>query len=478
MTKSDLERERKQVIAIKKKPDAPVFLFLEGANMEKRFLEKLKHWNISEKDHIYLGASGGGDSQALLLLLLSAQKEIPFQLSLLHVHHGLRNTADRDEAFVRAFAEKHHLSLRIFHGDVANLAKEEGLSIEEAARDFRCALFLEVLEENERNKVFLAHHKQDQAETVLMRMVRGSGIPGLTGMTPIRGRFYRPLLETSKEELLSYLKEKGESFCYDETNDSDFALRNKLRHHIFPYLESINPKVVENLCRLSVNAKEMWALIQEIMEEEKKRGVQDIFGWTFQRRRFLDFSSAKAHAFLHGLLHEKLFKGISREQILFWEELIRRGEGENSHGKMQLYVNRDSYFIGEKCDYPPYEVSLEKKNVEIPFSSLILWVKSSNIEEMRSFPPNEHRIYADKDKLEKFTLRNRRKGDVFSPFGFSGTKKLKDFFIDEKIPYWKRDAIPLLCSGKEILWIPGYRRSDKALVDEETKEIVCVEERR
>ena len=97
---------------------------------------------------------------------------------------------------------------------------------------------------------------------------------------------------------------------------------------------------------------------------------------------------------------------------------------------------------------------------------------------MRSFPPNEHRIYADKDKLEKFMLRNHRKGDVFSPFGFSGTKKLKDFFIDEKIPYWKRDAIPFLCSGKEILWIPGYRRSDKALVDEETKEIVCVEERR
>ncbi len=164
MTKFDFERERKRVIAIKKETGCTGFSFFGRSNMEKRFLEKLKQWNISEKDHIYLGASGGGDSQALLLLLLSAQKEIPFQLSLLHVHHGLRDTADRDEAFVRAFAEKHHLPLRIFHGDVANLAKEEGLSIEEAARDFRCALFLEVLEENEHNKVFLAHHKSSSLE--------------------------------------------------------------------------------------------------------------------------------------------------------------------------------------------------------------------------------------------------------------------------------------------------------------------------
>ena len=446
--------------------------------MLKEFIERLKILGISEKDTLYVGTSGGGDSQALACLLMEAKESLHYKLHFVHVHHGLRETADRDALFVQKFAEKNHIPCTIFRGDARALAKEKKISIESAARELRYGFFNQVLEENPSGKLFLAHHMEDQAETILMRILRGTGIDGLKGMAMKRGRIYRPLLDSSKHDLLAYLEERGENYCFDETNADNFALRNRIRNEIFPMLQEINPNVTESLYRLGENAKETLEVADSVLEdlwktvEKKERGI------SFNRNSYLKRPASQRRFFLHSILHTLEIQNYNREQILFWDELILRGTGKDQQGDTALYVSSDLAYLGEPINYPPYQLKVDEGKVEIPFDSLNLWVKSSNIVDMKKNPPNAYRIYADQDKLKALTLRNRKDGDVFSPFGFKGKKKLKDFFIDEKIPFWERDRVPLILSGENILWVVGYRRSDLALVDVHTKNMICIEGKR
>ena len=197
-----------------------------------------KYHMLQEKDHVIAGVSGGADSVCLLFMLVKLQKEMRFGLTVVHIHHGLRGeSADADENYVRALCEKLDVELLAFHEDVGRYAKEQKLTLEEAGRNVRRHIFEEVCHRKNGTRIALAHHQNDNAETLLWNLSRGCGLKGIGGISPVDGKYIRPLLGVRRQEIEEYLKENNIDYCTDETNLEDHYTRNRLRNHVIPYLE-------------------------------------------------------------------------------------------------------------------------------------------------------------------------------------------------------------------------------------------------
>lgn len=392
-------------------------------------------------DTFAVGASGGPDSQALVDLIVSCAPEK--RIVLLHLNHGLRREAGRDEALVRAEGEKHGIEVIVRTVDVAKLAKETGKGLEEAGRDARCAFFLEFLRTHEKSAIFLAHHRKDQAETVLMRALRGSGIRGITGMETERNRFIRPFLTLPREEIFRYIKEREVAYETDATNETEIFLRGRMRLIIEPALERVFPEWERALTRLSENASDAEDFIEEEMGVFYDAGMDHPRGRVFRRADFLKRSDAAKRLFLHYALVRLGVKNMTRQAILLASESIQK-KRRFEHGMWIVESTDDLFYVGYPYALPPYEISITDE-VKIPYTRLILRCQMGSIERGQK----ENRLF----------IRNRRPGDIFAPAGLGGTKKLKDVLIDDKIPVWERDRVPLLVRGEEILWIVGHRIS-------------------
>ena len=202
--------------------------------MYRKVREYIKTWQmLGREDKVIAGISGGADSICLLFMLLELKEEMEFRIAAVHIHHGLRNeTADRDEAYVRSVCGKENVELFVYHEDVKQYAKERGLTKEEAGREVRRRCFLEVLREQGGTHIATAHHKNDNAETVLWNLCRGTGLKGMGGISPKNGVWIRPLLCLERKEIESYLEKGGISYCTDETNLEDAYTRNRIRNHV------------------------------------------------------------------------------------------------------------------------------------------------------------------------------------------------------------------------------------------------------
>ena len=203
---------------------------------------------LPQEGTVLCAVSGGADSMCLLVWLRELSEAYGFTVAAAHYHHGLRGeSADRDEAFVRDFCEKEEIPFYAEHGDVAAAAREHGWSVEEAARNLRYDFLRRTAVKIGAVRIATAHNRGDNAETVLMHLIRGTGLTGLVGISPVRDIFIRPLLSTSREEIEGYLAQKGISYVQDETNDEVIFTRNKIRHELMPLLREINPRVEEAL---------------------------------------------------------------------------------------------------------------------------------------------------------------------------------------------------------------------------------------
>ena len=218
--------------------------------MYQRVKEYIQRYHMLEKeDKVVTGVSGGADSICLLFMLIELQKELGFSIVAVHVHHGLREgTADADAAYVQKVCREQGIDLRIFREDVKKYAKKNKLTLEEAGRNVRRMRFGQVLEESGGTKIALAHHQNDNAETLIWNLCRGCGLKGMGGIAPVDGVYVRPLLCLKRKEIESYLAERGISYCTDETNLEDDYTRNRIRSHVIPYLEEqINQQTVEHM---------------------------------------------------------------------------------------------------------------------------------------------------------------------------------------------------------------------------------------
>lgn len=417
--------------------------------MEKKVLDFIEEFHILDNvSRVVLAVSGGADSIALAHLMIRAYPRISFCVA--HVNHGLRSEADFEENFVRCFADRLGAEFFCHRVDIAALAKERKQGIEETGREERYRFFRSL----NADRILTAHHKDDQAETVLLHLLRGCGIKGLAGIEPLRGDIGRPLLCVTKEEILSYCAEQGLSFQNDPSNEDTVYTRNMVRKELIPMLREINPNVTEALWRLSQNAFSDNRYMEKIAS-----GYYD---------KYLYRKEGRYHLPVTGLMEEE--PAIARRLIRMaaedcgviadhdrTEAILKLSSGRMMPLTKDIAVYRD---YGEYVFGPRRDAVLSVDAVSLPlcgkteFGDFVITVDAAegsprgNVDCLGVF---------DADVLGAFSeIRTRRNGDyVILPNGKH--KKLSDYFIDEKIPSHHRDEILLLATGNRILWVVGHR---------------------
>lgn len=461
--------------------------------VEQKVLETIQRYNLIEKgDKILAAVSGGADSVCMLHILDSLKDLLGIELFCAHLNHGLRGeTADRDQSFVKMLCEEMKIPFFSKTVDIAELAENEKLSTEEAGRKARYAFFDELSEKLDICRVATAHNKNDNAETVLMRVLRGTGVDGLRGISYSReDGVVRPLLDVSRDEIELYCEENGLSFCTDETNAENDYTRNKIRNELIPYLEKeFNTRITDSLCRLSETAREDGDFLRGYAERLYSRLKNPLPGsgniaLHIESLKMVDkgisarvFRIAAEDAGLGAKLEKKhiddIFDIMKKETGASVDlpdglrAYNRYGwiafEGKEERLK-RVKLGKDSFFVNIS---PPETVFVESLDKNI----------SLRLEDAQKYVCKINETAIDFDMLqgEMLFLRSRREGDRIVWFPDGKTKKIKNILIDMKIPKSDRNRIPLLCTGAEILAIVGSRVSEKYKVTKDTKTALIVE---
>lgn len=420
--------------------------------MLEGFIEK---YNLSNKK-IGVGVSGGVDSMTLLTLLLSSVKKE--NLTVIHIEHGIRKqTSMRDCDFVVSFCKKHNVAIEVFHADIPTLCEQSKRSEETEARLFRRAVFDKLVSEKKVDYVALAHNKNDAKESVLMHIFRGCGINGLVSMSECDGYILRPLLFTLRSEIENYAKENGVEFMHDETNDNVDYDRNYVRKVIIPAIEKRYD--TDSLIRLSQNAKEYEDYLNSQLCENE---IMQIDGTVALPLRLLTFDALGSAYVMSALKKVGLNCDVESKHIAQIKELGTKENGAKINLPHSFCVAKEYEQI---TFYKEEEESVEEEEFAFGLTPFLDGIISVNYTDEQ--PQSGKQIF-DADKIPyDAVFRLRRDGDVFKPYK-SGTKKLKEYFIDKKIPQRLRGKIPLLCSGNEVLIVGGIEVSDNVKITEKT----------
>ncbi len=451
----------------------------------RRTIEKYRM--LERGDTIVVAISGGPDSVALIHVLQSLKSIYGVELIAAHLEHGLRGDESvEDMHFVEELCRKLGIPLRVRQENVGRLAEKEGLSIEAAARKVRYAFLEEVLHESGATKIATGHNANDQAETVLLNLLRGSGIAGLGGMRPaVEGKMIRPLIEATREEILAYLKQKDQPFRVDSSNLDSRFLRNRVRNHLIPFLEKeFNPNIVETLCR---TATVFW-LASDFFQSEVDRAISKMCK-TLDGRVVIDLEWFNQLADIIKLfaLHRVLMSLTQDEQIVTFDTLsalVNLAERSRSGSRIEI----GSGIVGLK-EYDKLVIGKDLATVEnyeqrltVPGETLVQQTGCTIAVEVLTQKPNTPDLYRsgktayfDFNKLSlPLVVRNWREGDKFVPFGLKGSKKVHDVFIDEKVPVSERPKIPIISDREGIIWVVGVRRADRAKITDKTTTILKI----
>lgn len=456
--------------------------------------EMIQRRNLLEwGDRVLISHSGGMDSTALLQILYTLKGAYGLHLHVFHLNHLFRqDSARRDALFVKEMASSLHIPCVVETFDVPKYCQERGLGAQEGARLVRYSLLDRVAQETSSNKIALGHQADDQAETVLLNLLRGSGLEGLKGMEPCQGRYIRPLLSIFRHEIEAYCKEKGLPYREDPSNKKEIYLRNRLRLDLIPYIEEhYSQKFQEALVRMSGIVREENNYIQEraekafqevateVREDELSLDVVSLKGLPLALlRRTLRQAYQALRGSKAGLMFEQVEEiicGLERER---WQQSLPGGVRVEKSYKTLTFTKR------EDTGVTTYAYVLEAPGeIEIPSYGMVLEVrevKKALFQRIKEEGPANlsslHCIYIDAHKVEfPLTVRTRKEGDVFYPLGLGGKKKVKDFFMDEKIHYQDRGQIPIVTdlTGR-IVWIVGLRMSDEVKITTSTKRILSL----
>ncbi len=429
---------------------------------------------IKKGENILVGVSGGADSMCLLHILTQAKEKLKFNLFVCHVNHSIRGEeADRDQKLVEDFAKSLGAKCITEKVDAIGFSKKRGLTLEEGARILRYEVFDKLRREYAIDKLYLAHNKGDQAETVLMHIARGSSIAGASGMKE-EGEFVcRPLLGVSREEILSYNKKNNVPYIIDSTNLDNSYSRNFIRNEVLPLLKVHYPNIEDSLSKFA----KLCAQDEEFISKNVN------FGLIFAKNN--EVKVLEAAKFLHPSLASRLIKEAVKKLGVFADF-----NGVHINSVMELFFSPS----GCKLDLPwglvchrdydglTFVRNFERQegaSVKFALKSVRLLNWEVDVEIKNSVDHFEKgKVYLDKSKLpENVLLRTYRSGDKFKKLGASGSKKLCDYFTDKKIEKRKRNSILVLASGSEVLAVLGYDVSELVKVEKTTKEIVVVSQK-
>ena len=427
-------------------------------------------------DAIVVACSGGPDSLALADILLRMQQKWDLRLCIAHFEHGIRGAAsEEDAAFVKSFAAGRDVFFRMESGNVPAYAHTQGLSLETAARDMRYAFLRRVSRELGGAHIAVAHHADDQAETVLMHILRGSGLDGLAGMRPARAGIIRPMLTVTRQEIEAYCAERGLKPRHDATNDIPDCRRNQLRLGLLPELrQKYNPSVTAALCQLSLLAADesdfisaevegLWTKLTKwqgtalLLDAEKLKAKHPVLQRAVFRRAAEKLrGSLQGIGFVHIEALRDMLKGPTGTRITLPGELT----AQMSYGWLRLEAGRQE----ERRALAPAELKVPGVT-DLPASGLCV---EAELLMHRPELQGPWQFCCDFDRLEgRLFVRQRQPGDRLQMS--YGSKKLKDFFVDVKVPRDQRDDVLLFCDGRGILWVAGLRGTILAQTDAATK---------
>jgi tRNA(Ile)-lysidine synthase len=434
---------------------------------------------LSAGDSVLVGFSGGPDSSCLLSVFHTLKDTYRLDIHALYVNHNLRpDEIPAEVAFCRSLCEKLGITFLQRSIDVASFSKERRMNRHEAARELRYRAFQDVALEVKAGRIALAHTADDQAETFIMRLTRGSGPAGLSGIPVMRGNIIRPLLEVERGVIDRFLKERDIVPATDSSNLKEEYFRNRVRMSVLPVLKRSNPNLIRSLCHTMA-----------ILQEEERyfaafvtKTLMKLISRKTDRRieLFLSPMEAMETVILRRVLRRAIqetegLRGIEFGHIEDIIGLIRQGRAGN-----RITLPRDIRVIREYAllvitsEEPhriaEYELAVPGEAV-IVGAGLVLTATLEQSAEQQGDGRTSVLLDADSMKLP-LTVRPRRPGDHFHPLGFGGTRKVQDFFVDLKVPRDERDSVPIVTSGDDIVWIAGYRADDRFKVSKHTKKFL------
>lgn len=425
---------------------------------------------IKSGEKIGVAVSGGIDSMCLLDYLNRIKEQLGIELLAINVDHSIREESKEESNFVKEFCKQNNINCHTFKVDAVEFSKENKLTLEEGARICRYNVFNSLLKKNIVDKIAIAHHKQDQVETILLNLVRGSGLKGASGIEYATGRFIRPMLDIDKSEIISYASENNITFMEDESNyDTNFS-RNYLRHKVIPEIKNHWPNFENNLINFSKICKQDDAYINSTISYENLIFEDNLV--KIPLRMFALDNAITTRLIRKGLQHLNALKDFEQKHLQIVTSLAREGENGTK-------INLPNKVIASKeYDYLTLFVKSPKKlksNKPFLVGKQDILGFNADIKKCKSLNKVKGEcLFFDYDKLPKNAVwRTKQSGDIFTKFG-GGTKKLKDYFIDKKVPSRIRADLPLLVSGNEILVIFGIEISDKIKIDESTKNICII----
>ena len=435
--------------------------------MIDQFQAYINRYNLLAKgDIVILALSGGIDSMVLADLLLKAKVEFVAA----HCNFHLRGEeSDGDEQFVRDYAERNGIQCFVKHFETEKYAAEQGVSIEMAARDLRYVWFEQLRQQLGYDKIVVAHHADDQAETFFINLLRGAGLNGLKGMKPQNGVIIRPLLWASREQIRKYTVENQILWREDHTNAESVYLRNKIRNQLLPVFDELHPEARQGLYKSLEHLSAENELYRALLQEKLNQIIE--YNGDIQR---IPYSAFLIQHSSFQLLFEWLRQyGFNTDQCHFIYDAIGTGVGNQyCSATHRLVIGRDELQLSEIKEKTDDEIQIEVGEEEI---LLPVYLRFSRFEKNADFIIDKSSEVAqlDFDKIQfPLTLRHWHHGDRFHPLGMKGSKLLSDFFVDQKFTEWqKRNVWLLVAADGDILWVVGYRIDERYKVSISTKTI-------
>lgn len=440
-----------------------------------------KHDLLKRGDRVLIALSGGPDSVALIHILAELRTTYHLKLHAIHINHGIRpDVGEHEEQLCRELCGRLNVPLEIEGTSIPELARISGKGIEETARDFRYEAFERVADELNCTRIAVGHHADDQSETVLFRILRGTGRTGLRGIPIKRGRIIRPLLETSKNDILAYLKAAKLGYCTDESNADQAYARNYIRHRLLSEIrENVNPAVDLALRNLAESAGEEETFLQEIAD----KALRMVTSLTPGGKLCLDLARLSAYAvWIRRRTLRRCLMGISGDRmapdrivIARLERLCEVGKSSVSlpdkiravaeNGRLYLFRREVARFC-EQLDPGKYHA--------IPGLLAELRCSEHRYNGTRvARKPASRIVEIDADRIDgRLAMRSISPGDRFRPLGMRGSKKVGDCFTDRKVPAVLRDEIPVVCDNRSIVWVVGFEISETVKIDSRTRKVI------
>lgn len=424
---------------------------------------------FSKADKVLLAVSGGKDS----VLMAHLFKLAGYNFGIAHCNFALRGDESlRDKNFVSALAEELQVPFYFINFDTQTYAITHKVSIQMAARNLRYQFFEQVRQQHGYQKIAIAQHQNDAIETVLINLVRGTGIAGLHGISQNRGNIIRPLLSFTSDEIAQIVKQNNFTYVEDNSNASTKYMRNRIRLAVIPELKKLNPSL-ETTFKNNLN---YFSQLEYFLNNEVQKTRNLLFVY-HQNTISVSINQLKA---LQPLIIFELLKpfGFNRTTITDIIGVLEKHSGRQfSSTTHQLVLDRENIVIKPIPIHPATEIKIEASDIEVffmdkRFTQTVLNQTPTNLK------TNLNTLFVDADKLfYPLTLRNWQQGDAFIPFGMNGEKKVSDFFINQKLSIFQKAETPILVNGNgQIIWICGLRSDDRFKISAQTKKVITIEQ--